>query len=215
MKDGLKKQNNSNNEMTVNELLSAISENEYPDYLIDAIGRVRDWLLDSMRENAPEERESFIAIFEHEFEDDVGSFENLLERLGGIEEFADIIPNLREPEGKPDTLIINIVPPDYENGLRTAIDYSAVFNRGKSQRVWIISNSYTLDEIVKFSPHVDALSEQGITLRYILVTPWGWVEMPLSGATVTKQQFLWHSALEDNDKNISTKKIRRHRRNNS
>ncbi len=214
-----KKQNDSQNEMTVNEFLNAISGNEYPDYLIETIRIIRNWLLDSTQDDGETEEidDPFAAIFGHNFYDEPGSLHTLFSRLSGIEEFVDIIPYFKEPDGKPDTIIINMVPSDYENGLRTAIDYSAVFHRGKIQRVWIISNSYALDEIVKFSSHIDALNEQGIALRYILVTPWGWVEMPLSGETVTKRQFLWHSAAEeDESKNLKKQtKNRQQGRNNS
>ncbi|MBQ6775240.1 MAG: hypothetical protein IJP53_02170, partial [Synergistaceae bacterium] len=131
-------------------------------------------------------------IFGNEFDDDdTGSFEDLYKRLGAIEDFADLIPNTKKGGGKSDAIIISLESPDYESGLRAAIDYAAVFNRSSCHRVWIISDSFTFGEVVRFVPHVDALAEQGITLRFLLVTPWGWVEMPLSGSSISKQQFLW------------------------
>ena len=105
----------------------------------------------------------------------------------------DVIPNSDMPDGKPDTVIVSITPPDYESGLRTAIDYAAVFNRQTCKRVWIISDAFVFDDVVKYSAHVDALSEQGITMRYILVTPWGWVELPLSGNMAMKHSFLFQT----------------------
>ena len=194
---------NNSNGLTINELLSAISENEYPDYILEAINRVKEWLNDAINSSESDDYDPVTAIFEHdyEYEDDSENIENLFSRLGGLEEFADVLPNIKAPEGKPDTIVINIAPPDYEGGLRAAIDYAAVFNRPNCRRIWIISNSFIFDEVIRFSPHVDALSKQGITLRFILVTPWGWVELPLSRATASKQQLVWRSSNEEfNDK---------------
>ena len=143
-----------------------------------------------------DEQDIFSPLFGAMFEDEDDGIAGLFNRLKNIEAFADVVPNTRVPEGKPDALIISIAPPDFESGIRTAIDYAAVFNRNKCRRVWIISDTFAFDEVVRFVPHVDALAEQGIMLRYILVTPWGWVEMPLSGNMASRHKFLWHSRQE-------------------
>ncbi|MBQ3653422.1 MAG: hypothetical protein II954_03280 [Synergistaceae bacterium] len=185
-------------EITVNQLLSAISETEYPQYILEAIGKVQEWMKDmTTRPEEPlDERDIFATIFGEAFGEEDSGIEGLFERLDTIEEFADVIPNQRMPEGKPDTLIISITPPEYDSGIRTAIDYAAVFNRATCRRVWIISDTFIFDEVIKFVPHVDALAAQGIMLRYILVTPWGWVEMPLSGASASRHSLLWHGQQE-------------------
>ena len=182
--------------MTVNELLSVISETEYPQYILEAIGKVQEWMKDitERTEEPPEDDgDIFASLFGMGFGEEGFGMEGLLDSLKSIEDFADVVPNPRAPDGKPDTLIISLAPPDCDSGIRTAIDYAAVFNRSKCRRVWIISDTFIFGEVIKFVPHVDALAEQGIMLRYILVTPWGWVEMPLSGSTVSKHQFLWRS----------------------
>ena len=188
---------NPGGEVTVNQLLSAISRTEYPQYILDAIERVRKWMQDATGNTNDNDYEydPLAAIFEHDF-DESGSVGDLLYSLTDLEEFTDVLPNIKTPEGKADTIVISIAPPDYESGLRTAIDYAAVFNRSKTKRVWIIGNTFVFDEIIKFTHHVDALAAQGITLRYILVTPWGWVELPLSGAMVSKNQFVWQMPRE-------------------
>ena len=196
---------------TINELLSAISENEYPQYILDALGTVQDWMNDATaKPDEPDEADIFASIFGDAFSDELHGIDGLFERLEDVGEFADVIPNSRTPEGKPDTIIVSIAPPDYESGLRMAIDYAAVFNRPNCRRVWIISDTFIFDEVIKFSPHVDALSKQGITLRFILVTPWGWVELPLSGATASKHQFLLRTKEELDPK--PEEKIRRRRK---
>ena len=193
--------------VTVNELLSAVSETAYPQYILEAISKVQEWMNDmTTRSQSPmEETDIFSSIFGPDFEDESSGIEGLFDRLNSIEEFADVVPSLEPPDGKPDTIIISLTPPDFESGIRTAIDYAAVFNRSSCKRVWIISDTFVFDEVIKFVPHVDALSNQGIMLRYILVTPWGWVEMPLSGSSASRHQFLWHTQPEKT-------KTRQHRR---
>lgn len=185
-------------EMMMSELLSAISETEYPDYIIEAVDIVQKWMNDAVNKSKQETEDKFTEIFSEFFgpdfsEDDTGTIEDLYSRLSSLEEFADVIPNSKKPGEKSDTIIISLAPPDYEGGLRAAIDHAAIFSRGKCRRVWIISDAFVLEEVVRFIPHVDALAEQNITLRFLLVTPWGWVELPLSGAAASKQQFLWRN----------------------
>ena len=184
-------------EMMMSEFLSAISETEYPEYILEAVKIVREWMNDAInnkKENEDSELHDMLAeFFGHEFEDESGNLDDLYRRLSAIEDFADLIPSSKKSDGKSDKIIISLAPPDYEGGLRAAIDHAAIFSRGKCRRVWIISDSFVLEEVVRFIPHVDALAEQEISLRFLLVTPWGWVELPLSGATASKQQFLWRT----------------------
>ena len=201
-----KSESESHNEIMMSELLSSISENEYPQYILDAISRVQEWMKDMTEDNDDSDDDIFSAIFGENFEDGNPGIEALIERLDDIGEYADILPNPKTPEGKSDAVIISITPPEYESGLRSAIDYAAVFNRNTCKRVWIISDTYILDDVMKFSSHVDALSEQGITLRYILVTPWGWVELPLSGNTASKHAFLWRNDDVQEQKTVQGRK---------
>ena len=191
------KKRRSKKEVTINELLNAISDSEYPQYILEAAETVKEWMNDMMkkREEPDDDMDIFAALFGDGFEDERGLGE-LFERMNALKDFADVIPGANDKAGKPDTIIISLTPSDYESGLRSAIDYAAVFNKQNCQRVWIISDTYILDEVMKFTPHVDALAEKGITLRFLLVTPWGWVELPLSGTTVSKNQFVWKSIEE-------------------
>ncbi len=206
-----RKKQQAETDMTIGELLSAISENEYPQYILEAITTVREWMNDmiSRPDEIQDEPDILAELFGSSFHDETGGLENLFERLKAIEEYADVIPNPKMPGGKPDTLIISITPSDYESGLRTAIDYAAVFNRSNCRRVWIISDTFIFDEVARFVPHVDALAAQGITLRFILVTPWGWVELPLSAAMASKRQFLWRTKGYKNEKDDTIKRRRR------
>ena len=201
-----KPETESQPEMMISELLSGVSESEYPQFILDAIGRVQEWMQDVTEDDDDSDDDIFSAIFGESYDDGNSGIEALIERLDDIGEYADIIPGAGAHEGKSDALIISITPPEYESGLRSAIDYAAVFNRNTCKRVWIISDTFILDDVMKFSNHVDALSEQGITMRYILVTPWGWVELPLSGNTASKHAFLWRNENVPEEKTVRGRK---------
>lgn len=184
----------SEQKVMVSDILNAISESEYPDYILDAVEQVQEWMQEMIKPETEQKGEADIfSMLWSLDEDEEDSIHGLISRLDNLKEYADVIPNSDMPDGKPDTVIVSITPPDYESGLRTAIDYAAVFNRQTCKRVWIISDAFIFDDVVKYSAHVDALSEQGITMRYILVTPWGWVELPLSGNMAMKQSFLFQT----------------------
>ena len=189
-------------EMMISELLSLISEKEYPSYIIEAANIVSQWMNDVISKNNKDYQgpgvsfeDIFSELFDSEFDEDPVGIDELYKRLNNIKEFADIMPTAnknQDKDGKTDTIIINIDSSDYEGGLRAAIDYAAIFNTN-CRRVWIISDSYVLGETMRFVPHVEALAKKGIALRFLLVTPWGWCELPLSGAFTSSQNFVWNA----------------------
>ena len=233
------KENNFNinfndEDMTVNSFLDAISEIEYPKYILEAIDVIQEWLrglavnieeesaLDDEPELKPEAEaknldldldiddkdngdeddfehdEEFMEFLKHVFGSDESessemeeSLEALFERIDAIDENVDVIPNTHKPAGNKDAMIINILSPESDGGLRTAIDYAGVFNRKKCERVWILSDSFVFDDAAHFTGHITALEKQGITIRFILVNPWGWVELPLSRASAQRKQIVW------------------------
>lgn len=196
-------------EIMISDIINAISESEYPDYIIEAVERVQDWMKEMIQPESESNDEADIMRAFFQFDEEESGIVRLISSLESLKDYADIIPNSQKPEGKPDTVIVSITPPDYESGLRTAIDYAAIFNRNMCKRVWIISDTFVFDDVIKFSPYVDALNEQGITLRYILVTPWGWVELPLSGNMAMKQSFKFQMQTQTQSQSEETKRRRK------
>mgnify|MGYP006916024691 CR=1 FL=1 len=190
-------QQNKQPEIMISDLLTAISENEYPQYILEAIEKVRAWIntaLNRVTREDDENTDTFTEFFGDEFDDEEGGIEELFKELKSLAQYADVIPGgNKASNNKEDTIIVSLAPPDYDSGLRAAIDCAAVFHRPHCKRVWLLSDTFIFNEIIKYIPHVDALNEQGITLRFILITPWGWVELPLSEMTVNKRQFLWRT----------------------
>ncbi|MDR1731390.1 MAG: hypothetical protein LBR61_04780 [Synergistaceae bacterium] len=185
-------------DLTVRSLLSAISETEYPQYILDAITKIQNWMLNTVNAPAEQGMDPITAMFEDGGDMDM---DRLFEDLESLERYVDLIPNTRRPEGRADVLVVSVNPPDYESGVRTAIDYAALFNRQNCKRVWVISDSFIFGDNMRYAAHVNALAEQGIILRFILITPWGWVEIPLSGEIASSQQFLWHNTLKGAENN--------------
>ena len=225
-------------DMTVNSLLDAISEIEYPKYLLDAVAAIQEWLrglavnieeeseLDELDELEPDDNnklkeqkaseaaeseeleepdDEFMEFLKRMFDGDEPepaemeeSLEALFEKIDSIDNNVDVIPNTHKPDGNKDAMIINVLSPESDGGLRTAIDYAAVFNRKKCKRVWILSDSFVFDDAAHFAGHINALEKQGITIRFILINPWGWVELPLSRASALRKQIVWRG-----DNNIS------------
>ncbi len=185
-------------DLTVRELLSAISETEYPQYILDAISKIQSWMLETVNSPAEQGMDPVTAMFEDASEMDM---DKLFSSLESLEQYVDLIPNIRRPEGRADVIVVSVNPPDFESGVRTAIDYAALFNRKHCKRVWVVSDSFIFGEVIRYSAHVNALAEQGIILRFILITPWGWVEIPLSGEIASSQQFLWRNTLRGAENN--------------
>ncbi|MCL2010104.1 MAG: hypothetical protein FWG71_06105 [Synergistaceae bacterium] len=184
-------------DLTVNELLSVIEETEYPQYILDAISRIQAWMLDTVSAPADQGMDPVTAMFEDGGEIDI---EKLFSDLECLEQYVDLIPNTRRPEGRADVLVVSVNASDYECGVRTAIDYAALFNRENCKRVWVVSDTFVFGDTIHYAAHVNALAEQGIVLRFILATPWGWVEIPLSGEAASAQQFLWRSEMRGTGK---------------
>jgi hypothetical protein len=185
------------NDLTVKEFLSAITEAEYPRYILDAISRIQAWMLDTVSAPADQGMDPVTAMFEDGGEMDM---EKLFTDLESLERYVDLIPNTRRPEGRADVLVVSVNATDFECGVRTAIDYAALFNRKNCRRVWVVSDTFVFGDTIHYAAHVNALAEQGIVLRFVLVTPWGWVEIPLSGEAASTRQFPWRGAIHGSGK---------------
>ena len=112
-------------ELTVKDLLSAISETEYPQYVLEALSRIQRWMLDTLNVPAEQGMDPVTAMFEDSGEVDI---ESLFERLESLEQYVDLIPNTRRPEGRADVVVVSINPPDY------AVYSVPFFDPGRSGR---------------------------------------------------------------------------------
>lgn len=189
----MRKNNISEGDITVGQFFEALSATEYPDYIMELIEKLQDWMKEIFvvandSEKAEKRIDPVTALFETDPELDM---EDLFSRIQWVEKYADMLPNIKRPEGKEDVAVINIGVAELESCMRVAIDYASIFNSEKCRRVWIISDSFNFMDISGYIAHISKLSERGIKFRFLLVSPWGWIEMPIEGNDSGKNQILW------------------------
>jgi hypothetical protein len=179
----MRKNNISEGDITVSQFFEALSASEYPDYILELIEKLQDWMkeifiVENESEKLDQKIDPVTALFETDPELDM---EELFSRIEWLEKYADVLPNIKRPEGKEDVAVINVGVAELESCMRVAIDYASIFNSEKCRRVWIISDSFNFMDISGYVAHISKLSERGRKFRVLLVTPWGWIEMPIEG----------------------------------
>jgi len=188
----IRKNSISEGDITVSQFFEALSASEYPDYILELIEKLQDWMKDIFIVDNSEKTEKRLdpvtALFETDPEFDM---EELFLRIEWLEKYADVLPNNKRPEGKEDVVVVNVGVAELESCMRVAIDYASIFNSEKCRRVWIISDNFNFMDISGYVAHISKLSERGIKFRFLLVTPWGWIEMPIEGNDGNKNQILW------------------------
>lgn len=174
-------------ELTVGQFFEALSAAEYPDYIIALIDKIQEWMKECINGSADKKLDPVTAMFESEIDPDM---EGLFERITWIEQHADLIPNNKRPEGREEVVVVNVGGGNLDDCMRMSVDYASIFNSAKCRRVWIVSDSFDLVDISSYVAHITKLAERGVTFRFLLVCPWGWVEMPLDGDG-RKNQLFW------------------------
>ena len=180
-------------EFTVGQFFEALSASEYPDYILELIEKLQDWMkeifvVEGDTEKSDKKMDPVAALFETDPEPDM---EELFSRIEWLEKYADVLPNIKRPAGKEEVAVINVGGAELDSCLRVAVDYASIFNGEKCRRVWIVSDSFNFADISGYVAHISKLSERGITFRFLLVTPWGWIEMPIEGNDGGRNQILW------------------------
>lgn len=173
--------------LTVGQFFDALSAAEYPDYILELISKLQEWMAECIGGGEGKKMDPVTAMFESEIDPDMDA---LFSSISWIEQYADLIPNNKRPEGREEVVIVNVGGGDSDSCLRIAIDYASIFNQEHCRRVWIVSDSFDLVDVSNYIPHVSKLTERGVTFRFLLVCPWGWVEIPLDGDG-DKHQLFW------------------------
>lgn len=172
---------------TVKQVLEAMSGPDYPPFIRDLLAQLQDWMATAFLGDNPALQEDLLfGTGERPFQVDM---ESLFQQLEWIEEKADILPSASPPAGKSEAVVLCLGLELYE-GLRIAVDHAALFGRGACGRVWIVTDNWNMLDILRYRPHIQALAAQGISLRFILTTPWGWTEAPISFPSSKADQML-------------------------
>jgi hypothetical protein len=165
-------------EWTIGELMQKMGSFSYPEFIPEAINDVQEWMNQSLADHSRNSDSDFF----YSFTDDAvyADMDKLVKSLEWVEKKADLLPGTRQPEGFRDAVILCIGPSELEDGIRAAIDHSAIFSRGSCKNIWLFCDSWILGDIIRYSEHLKVLSTYGVTFHFMLVTPWGWAEIPVS-----------------------------------
>lgn len=170
--------------MTIADVLKAIDGEDYPPYMENLLKQISSWLNMAVTQDfcGQDVEDSFWG-----YEDDDHKETSLLEKLSWAGEHASIIPSEKTPPPMREAVILSIGPIFFDEGLRMAMDQAAIFAQGICKRVWLLCDTWSTAEIAAHREHLIALNLQGIELRFILVTPWGWTEIPVSAQKEIKE----------------------------
>jgi hypothetical protein len=175
---------NHDEEWTIEKVLKAMEGPAYPDFLLELVAQVQEWMESTLSgEGIAPGDEAFYSYGDRIFQ---GDMDGLAGRLEWLESKADLLPSAEGPQGRDEAVVLCLGPIDFEEGMRLAVDHAALFGRGYCKRVWLIGDSWHLGEVTHYIPHVKALAAQGAELRFLLVTPWGWTEIPVGAPAQAK-----------------------------
>lgn len=168
--------NDNAREWTVGEVLEAMSKPRYPEYILKAVEQIELWMNECL---------------ESDFRADYDRLYSQLDWMRGHGDFLGDGMD-RKDFGAPEAVILSLDGDDQDEAVRLAIDHAAIFNAGRCQRVWIISDSWLPSEVFRYGSHIKALEDRGISLRFILVTPGGWTEIPLQSDGELRGHLGWN-----------------------
>jgi len=195
--DGYEKNGNEKETWTVGKVLRAMSGSECPPFIERLVSDVQDWMLSALGTDEGLASEEFGFGFSDRRGGDPDA---LFTRLEWLEKHADVLPGPNAPSGHEDVAVLCLGPYDFDEGMRMAVDYAALFGREHCRRVWMISDSWVVGEVMRYVQHFTALASNGVEVRFLLVTPWGWTEIPVAVETGNRKNLHWNPrAREDQD----------------
>jgi hypothetical protein len=166
---------------------------QYPDWLVRALVQTQEWMQSALKGDNPPDHEEYWAGGNRPLEADP---EALFEGMEWACEYADLLPADRDVGGKEDALVVTVGPYILDEGFRMAVDHAALFARGSCKRIWLVSDNWLMGDFVYYLSHLKALVRLGVEIRLILVTPWGWTEIPISRALSGAGRMYWKSGLD-------------------
>ncbi|EFQ23969.1 conserved hypothetical protein [Aminomonas paucivorans DSM 12260] len=181
-------------QLTIRDVLEAMRGPHYPGYLEKLLQQVQQWLTAAVSgEYPPEAEDTFWGNGDrmHFSESDA-----LLPQLAWAQAYADILPTLGDLSGREEAVVLGVGPILFDEGLRMALDQGSLFGRGRCQRVWLVTDSWQMVDVAAYMGHLKALEDQGIELRFLFVTPWGWTEVPWGTQPGCPGRMIWKNGRE-------------------
>lgn len=160
----------------VGDVLNAMSGSGTPSYVIRVVQEVQAWLSAAVSdEYLTDPADMLTGSGERQVSADL---EYLFTQLEWVAMHADLVPVMKETGKFEDAVILSIGPILLDEGLRMMVDHAALFASNTCRRVWVVSDTWVIGDILAYLPHIKALRERGIELHFLLVTPWGYSEIP-------------------------------------
>ena len=168
--------NESRDVWMVGDVLDAMSGSAVPDFIERVIQEVQSWLSSAVVEACQiGHSDLMIGMEEHQVSGDLDYIFGQLEWVGV---YADFLPAVKETGSHEDAVVLSVGPILLGEGIRMAVDHAALFARESCRRIWLISDTWVMGDVLAYMPHLKALYDRGIHIRFLLVTPWGFSEIP-------------------------------------
>jgi hypothetical protein len=190
-------------EWTVGDVLRAMTGGDIPPYIERLASQIQEWMISALSGEGELSTEDYLFGFGDRKQ---GDPEVLISQLEWVDEFADILPASNEPAGHEEAVALCFGQVDFDEGMRMAIDYAALFGRDHCRRVWMLSDSWIIGEVVRYVQHFRALASHGVELRFVMVTPWGWTEIPIALETGDNDRLHWEARMARQDHNNNSLK---------
>ena len=162
----------------VGDLLDAMSGSHIPNYVTMVIQEVQNWLASALSEDYMADLTEVVSG-EHNASADM---EYLFSQIEWANSYADVLPAKTAPR-QEDALILSVGHMILDEGLRMLVDHAALFGRDICRRVWLITDTWVIGDVLPYIAHLKALRENGVQLHCMLVTPWNYVEVPWNKET--------------------------------
>ena len=158
-------------DITAASFMRSLLKPDYPDYIIRLLNQVKGWLTKTFQIDG---------INMPYWEIMRANPDALFNELSWIESKVALLPSPVPPAPQAEAVTLYLGELDTYEALRLAVDYSLIFSKGACRRMWIVTDSWVTVDVLGFKDHINAMQENGIALRFLIVTPWGWVEFPVS-----------------------------------
>jgi hypothetical protein len=159
----------------VGDVLDAMSGSRIPPFIINVVQEVQSWLAATLTEEIFMDPADLVSNNDRQISADLEYLFNQLEWVGV---HADLVPVMKDTSGHEDAIVLSVGPILLDEGLRMMVDHAALFASGTCKRAWIISDTWIIGDVLPYMPHIKALKKRGVELHFLMVTPWGYSEIP-------------------------------------
>ncbi|MDR1884747.1 MAG: hypothetical protein LBQ56_00630 [Synergistaceae bacterium] len=160
----------------VGDVLDAMSGPNPPDYVLKIVHEIQTWLATAVSDESEFDPADIISGSGDR--QGAADLEYLFTQLEWAGMHADLVPVLKESGKHEDAVILSIGPILLDEGLRMMVDHAALFASGTCRKIWLVSDTWIIGDVLSYIPHIKALLDRGIQMHFLLVTPWGYSEIP-------------------------------------